>query len=368
MKKKVTTSLVSILSLVSLFFPMIGFANEANPTDAGGFSFEVIQPENQRNKEVAYFDLLMEPSKKQTVQIKMNNSSDQEITVDVSLNSSKTNSNGVIEYGPSKIKKDASLIHDFTDIVKAPEKVTIPANSTKLVDFTITMPEKSFEGYIAGGIQLQQADSGVAEETETGMVINKFAYLVGVLLSESDSKDLEPNMQLNKVYPELQNYRNAVFVNFSNVKPVYAEDMTVSVQIMRKSSETILYETKKSNMRMAPNSMIDFPVSLNGEKMAPGDYRAKILVTTATGGKWQWDEAFEITDQEADQFNAADLSLVQAGEINWLLIASIVGGVLVIAILIFILVARNKKKQVAKVTACRKAKGKAKRKAKGKVE
>lgn len=355
MKKKAIGYFLSLIYIVSLFSPIIGFANEANQTDAGGFSFEVMRPENQRNPEVTYFDLLMKPGQKQTVQIKMNNSSDKEIKVNVSLNSAKTNSNGVIEYGPSKIKNDASLKHDFTEIVKAPQEVTVPAKGSTMTDFAITIPEESFEGFISGGIQLQQADGGVAKETDQGMVVNKFAYLIGMLLSVSDVTGIEPDMKLNKVYPELQNYRNAIFVNFSNVKPVYTDDMTVSVQLMRKTSETVLYETKKTNMRMAPNSMIDFPVSMNGEKMQAGDYRAKILVTTAAGGRWQWDEPFTITDDEADKFNAEDLSLVQASGINWLLIAAIVGGVLIFTFLIFFFIRRNKKKKEAEAKARRKA-------------
>ncbi|MEI5994480.1 DUF916 and DUF3324 domain-containing protein [Candidatus Enterococcus mansonii] len=354
MKKKIISGFFSFLYIICFIFPMNSYADETKP-DTGGFSFEVIQPENQHNKEVTYFDLLMKPGQKQTVQMKMNNSSDEEIKISVKLNSAKTNSNGVIEYGPSQIKKDASLKYEFTDIVKAPEEVKIPAKGHILVDFNITMPESTFEGYISGGIQLQQIDGEVKKQTDTGMVVNKFAYLVGMLLSESDTKEIQPDLKLNKVYPELQNFRNAIFVNFSNVQPVYTEKMTVDAQITKKGSSEVLYETKKSNMRMAPNSMIEFPISMNGEKMTPGDYQAKVLVTTVAGGKWAWDQSFKITNEEADKFNDQDLSLVQDRGINWVLILLIVGGILLVIIVVFVIIRLVSKKKQKKKQLKRKA-------------
>ncbi|MBP2098180.1 DUF916 and DUF3324 domain-containing protein [Enterococcus rivorum] len=347
MKKNRVSFLLMFIYIVGLFFPLSTFAEGNSQMNLEGFSFEVILPENQHNHEVTYFDLMMNPGQKQTVKIKMNNSSDEEIQISVKMNGAKTNSNGVIEYGPNQLENDASLKHDFIDIVKGPKEVKIPAKSSIMAEFNISMPEATIEGYISGGIQLEQLNAeGVKKETETGMVVNKFAYLVGMLLSEKDTTAIKPDMKLNKVHPELQNYRNAVFVNFSNIMPVYTEDMTVDVQLMKKGSAEVLYNTKKSNMRMAPNSMINFPISMNGEKMVPGDYEAKILVTTAAGEKWSWEEPFKITKEEADKFNSEDLSLVQDRKIDWKLIGMFVGGLLVIFGVVFLIVhSVNKKKK-----------------------
>lgn len=321
----------------------------------GGFSFEVIRPENQRNPEVTYFDLLMTPNQKQTVQLKLNNTSDKERKISIKLNGAKTNSNGVIEYGPSQIKEDASVKYKFTDLVKAPEEVTLAPQSSQLVDVNIEMPESSIEGYISGGIQLQDiTDEGKESQTDQGMVINKFAYLIGFLLSESDTSGIKPDLTFNKVYPGLKNYSNSILVNFSNSTPVYVEEMTVDVQIMKKNSDEVIYDSKKSNMRMAPNTLIDFPISLNGDRMVAGDYRAKILVTAKDNGRWLWEESFKITDEEADKFNEQDLSLVQDKGINWLLIIGIVVAVLVVLILIYLTLRFLRKKKEEKEKAARK--------------
>lgn len=353
MRKRKILIVGIILYIVLLYLPTNVFAAEENRNGIEGFSFEVIQPENQHNKKVSYFDLLMKPGQKQKVQIKLSNSSEREITIMLKLNGAKTNSNGVIEYGPNEIENDASLKYDFIDIVKAPTEIKVAPKSNTMADLNITMPEMPFEGYISGGIQLQiKEEQGIDEKTSSGMVKNKFAYLIGMLLSESEVNGIESELKLNKVYPELQNYRNAIHVNFSNVTPTYVDDMTVSVQLMKENAEKILFETKKSNMRMAPNTMIDFPVSMNGEKMIPGNYRSKISVLTGTGKRWDWEESFEISPEEADKFNEQDVSLIQERKINWRLIIYALCIILALFGIFFILIHlfRKKKKQRKKQT------------------
>ncbi|OTN88862.1 hypothetical protein A5819_001354 [Enterococcus sp. 7E2_DIV0204] len=343
MKKKILTWLAIILyiGVNSTFLSTTGLAAKE---DGSGFTYKVIQPENQHNKEVGYFDLRMTPSQEQTVTIKMNNSSSAEITVEVALNSAKTNTNGVVEYGPSKLEKDKSLKYDFADLVKGEKTVKIPANQS--VDYTldIKMPNAQFDGAISGGIYMIQKGQ---TESQDAMIKNEYGYLVGMILTETDTV-ITPELKLNTVFAEQQNYRNAVFINYSNIAPVYLDDMTVDVQIMKKGSDEVLYDTKQNKMRMAPNSQINFPVLMNGEKMQAGDYRAHILVTAENNGKWEWEQEFKITDEEADKFNQEDVSLLQESRINWLLIIALALGGVVLIVIIFFTVRffrqKNKKK------------------------
>lgn len=321
------------------------------------FSYEVIHPENQHSN-VGYFDLRMTPGQEQTVQIELRNASAEPVDVSVDLNTAKTNSNGVVEYSPNTIEKDPSMKYDFEEIVTGPEKVTIPAEGSTTLDLAIKMPEVSFDGAIAGGIQLQEINQNDTEQT--GMVVNKYAYIIGMLLTETDT-ELSPELKLNKVYPELNNGRNSIYVNYSNTEAVYVDDMTAEVQIMRANSDEVLYDTKKANMRMAPNSMFDFPVSMNGEAMVAGDYRAHILVTTKAGGRWEWEQEFTITDEEANKFNDQDVGLIQERGVDWKLIAMIAGGVFAVILVIFFVVrALNKKKAKKKAPKKRKKNGKKK--------
>ncbi|MBP1046524.1 DUF916 and DUF3324 domain-containing protein [Enterococcus sp. BWM-S5] len=311
-----------------------------------GFNYKVIQPENQQNTQVGYFDLRMEPGQNQTVQIELSNDSDADTEVMVSLNGIKTNGNGVLEYGPSAIDNDKSLKYDFVDIVQGPESVIVPTMGTAIVDLVISMPEASYDGMISGGIQLKKKVDEEAREKETG-VINEYAFMIGMVLTETDTV-VEPELELNSVYAGLNNYRNSVFVNFSNVEAAYLNDLTVEVQIMGKDSDTVIYDTKKASMRIGPNNMIDFPVSMNGEKMVPGDYRAKILAVSGER-KWEWEQEFTISDEEADKYNTQDVELIQEQGINWLLVGIVVGGMLLVVLIIFIVVRIANKKKHKKI-------------------
>ncbi|WP_321385926.1 DUF916 and DUF3324 domain-containing protein [uncultured Enterococcus sp.] len=312
---------------------------ESGANAYGEFNYRVILPENQYDPEVGYFDLMMTPSQQQTLQIELENASNHEMQIEVSLNGAKTNRNGVIEYGPSDIQDDKSLKFKFTDLVKTEERVTIAPKSKQMLDVTITMPETSYDGLIAGGIKLKQI---VKRDESQGGVINEYAYLVGVILRESETP-VTVELELNDVYPGLSNYRNAVYVNFSNIEADYLNDMTVDVQVTPKDSEEVLYDTKSAGMRMAPNSLIDFPVTMNGERMVPGDYRANIVVTSGER-RWEWTREFTITDEDADKFNGQDVSLVQEKGIDWKLIALLAGIAFLLLLSIFFAVKKVREK------------------------
>lgn len=169
-------------------------------------------------------------------------------------------------------------------------------------------------------------------------------------MSETDSP-VEPEISFNSIKPGLSNYRNAFFVNYSNTAMTFVGDMSVEFDVRKKGTDTILYDTKKTDMKMAPTSMINFPLLLNGDEMKAGSYTGHVLVTS--GDKhWEWEEDFTVSQEEVDKYNKQDVSLVQEQGINWKLILIIVGSVLIVGLVIFLLVyfykKKNKKKRVQK--------------------
>lgn len=343
--KKRNIFLLLILLLIGIL-PMNSVYGESEElTGATGFTYSLSFPENQIEQGIGYFKLKMLQGQEQQLTIALSNPGTESVTVKVGLNGAKTNQNGVIEYGDSDIENDASLKFDFTDIVSGPESVELAAGETQMLELTIKMPETRTEGVIAGGIQLMQADQEGNVTSDGGSrIINQYAYVVGVLLQEEEETPL-PDLNLNEIYAGQNNYRNTIFVNFSNIIPAYLNDMTVETQINAKGNETVLYERKQTAMRMAPNSFIDFPVSMNGERMVAGTYVANILVTSGEQ-RWQWSEEFEISQEDSDKFNERDVGLVQEKGLNWQLIFLIVAGALAVIGLIFaILVLIRKKKE-----------------------
>ncbi|WP_430603135.1 hypothetical protein IGJ02_000491 [Enterococcus sp. DIV0724b] len=334
MKKYLKQSVFFFLYIgfLVLLIPQITYAD-----DGIGYSYKIIKPKNQIES-VGYFDLRMTPEQQQTVEIELYNITDKELSVDLSVNSTKTNSNGVIEYGPTKLKNDPSLKYDLKDIVKVPEKVTLQPKETKNVPVEITMPKEQYDGYIAGGIYLQKSENSAEKKADKSAkgVVNKYAFVVGMLLSETDTK-VQPDLKLNNISAGMTNYRNAFLVNFSNIEATYVEGMTVEAQIFKKGSDEVLYDTKKENYRMAPNSSIVFPINLNGESFVPGDYTAHVLVT-AGDKSWKWEEDIKVTKDDADKYNNEDVSLIQDRGINWKVILIISGGILLVLLMIYLVI------------------------------
>lgn len=334
----------SIMASVSLFLLVIFFGS-LTVYGEGSFSYQVEFPENQMAQDKGYYHLKMKPEQKQTVKIHFSNPGDKKAAVGISLNNAKTNSNGVIEYGDTKIENDPSLVFSFTDIVTGPKRIELEPGEKKVVELQIEMPETSYEGVIVGGIQLIQEGQENSKENQGSMVVNEYAYVVAMLLQESD-KVVVPELVFNKVDPGQSNFKNTVFVNYSNVNASFVENMTTEVQISKKGSKAVIYERKQSKMRMAPNSFINFPVSMSGEKMVPGNYTAKILVTADQDIREEWTEDFTITKEDAEKFNERDVGLVQDKGMNWKIVVFIIVGffVLVLMILGILTIIRGKKK------------------------
>ncbi|EOL50918.1 DUF916 and DUF3324 domain-containing protein [Enterococcus caccae] len=303
--KKQSISILLVLFCLALFFdPIKGLAKQDSTNLIGGLSYEVLYPENQKNKNLGYFDLQMKTGQEQKVSLKLYNSLPKKLTVEVRLNTAKTNSIGKVEYGPNELKEDASLINEFINIVKGPKKVVIPSRGNSQVDLVISLPKDTPQGLIAGGIQLQPvADSQAKEQSKKDVVVNEFAFLVGMLLRVGATDSIKPELKLNKTYIAFKESKSHFFVNISNIRPVYVEGMEVVIQVRKANKQKVLFEYQKKGMRMAPNSMIDLPVDLADKGITAGDYSAQIDVTSKTGGKWSWTEDFNVNALEANGLN-----------------------------------------------------------------
>ena len=67
------------------------------------------------------------------------------------------------------------------------------------------MPEEVFDGIILGGFHIFQVN--VDESEQTGMIKNRFAFVIGVKLRITDI-EIQPDLTLNEVQPALINYWN----------------------------------------------------------------------------------------------------------------------------------------------------------------
>lgn len=338
---KIFGTLLLLISFSLIFNKQVLAADE---TTSAGFTYNVTFPENQRMKK-GFWDLLMTPGQKQKVSLTLNNPSDEVVNVDFTILGAKTNKNGVIDYVAPEIVNDDSLKYPFETIVTGPEAVQLKANESKDVEFEIAMPESDIEGQIVGGISMIRSSKDDKEEEMDGTQIkNRYRYVVPLVL-QTNEKPVVPKVEFKEIYPEQLNFKNTIFVDFSNTQGAFLNEMSVNVTITEKGKETVLYQTKKVGMRMAPNSMIDFPVSMEGERMVSGNYTAVIEVNGEDGVAETWTEDFEITKEQSDKYNERDIGLYEEKTMDWKVIAMVVGVVLALIVVIYFVISRIRKKQ-----------------------
>jgi hypothetical protein len=341
MKKRMLIALAMIV-LISPLIKAFTMASEFN------FAVTTVIPENQRDKDKTYFDLLMEPSQQQTIEIELRNDTDKDVKINPEINAATTNINGVVEYGSNDIKTDPTLFYKMEDIVTTEEEVVIPANGNYRLKLDINMPEEEFNGFLAGGITLKEIEDEENSDTNnsddgTGMSIkNEYAYVVAILLSENDT-EIVPELRLNDVFPDQINARNVISANIQNIMPMYMNQMTVEAKVTKKGSSVVLYESSSEGLQMAPNSNFNYPIPLNGEKMKGGNYTLT-LTAASMGEEWTWTKDFTIEGEKAVALNKADVSIKQT-DYAWLYVAIGIGLLLLVIILWILILIKKKRKK-----------------------
>lgn len=322
-----------------LFFPKAAGAEGLN------FTVTPIFPENQIDKQAAYFDLRVEPNEQQTIEVEISNKVDHEITVLTYATTVITNLNGIIEYKELAPTIDDSLKYPFTTIAEMPESVVLGANETKQIKTKITMPQEKYTGMILGGLYFKEKDDKeAAKDEQSGMgVRNVFSYVISVKLTESDDV-LQPDLKLLSARAGEVNYHNAFEANLQNPEAVEMNDLSVTAQVVKEGSSKVLYEETKEGLRMAPNSNFFYPIALKGSAFQPGKYEM-IVEAHTEDQEWSLKTRFEITGDQAKKLNDKSVEDLETSPRYWLWI-SVVVGIISIIIAVSVIWSRRKIKKM----------------------
>lgn len=335
-KVKITNIMVVLLCMIGMnLFSMNGFADEK---DDLSFTMAVKPVENQIDKKLTYYDLLVTPGQKQVLTVIVTNSGSDLKKIDVTPTNAITNQNGVIDYSQQDktFKNDSTLKHPFTSLVGEAQTVEVAAGETKEVEFELSVPEEPFEGTILGGFLVDLNESDKKEEKASGgvKIVNRFQLVKAVRLRESEEK-VSPELVLNDVKPALVSYRTAVTANLQNTEPTLFGSMKVEAEVTKKGQSEVLKSVTKEELEMAPNSNFDFPIMWGNQRLAPGEYTLN-MVATSGSRKWKFSEDFTITAEESNKINKEAVDLEEEKTSYWLYVAIIALVLLLIIILVLL--------------------------------
>lgn len=251
-----------VMVLVTMISNQVVKANEFQ------FSMTPVLPENQA-EDVSYFDLLMTPGQKQTIQVLLDNSTDKVVTVEASVASATTNINGVVEYSPSENKKDKTLKYDLAEYVKMPNEIALQPQSQTSVAIEVTMPSEKFDGVIAGGLTFKQksSETDTSSTDKKGVSLkNEYSYVEALVLQQTNTK-VAPSLTLNDVAPSQVNARNVINANLQNSKMGYLNQMKVDATVTNVDDPNMTFTSVKEMMQMAPNTNFDYPIAISNQGM-----------------------------------------------------------------------------------------------------
>lgn len=329
--KKICSALIMIV--VSLVF---GFST-ADAAEAE-LAISAVLPENQQAVETGYFDLLVKPGGTQTLQVKLKNLTAKDITTEVTVNTATTSYMGSIDYSQKYEAKgkDTSLLHPLSEIL-IPEKkeVIVAAEKEITLKLKLAVPTESFDGIILGAIRIDQMGTSPSKEDKDdgGMVINnKFAYSIGVRLSEGEALKTASELKVLRVEADQQIGRNQVFAHLQHSTSDIVEKVSYEGKITKKNSQEVIHSSKKKNFRIAPNSTYFFPISWENQRFEAGDYNLSLKVKSEESPlTWEFDEPFTITRKEAQKLNekAVDMG---TDYYRWLLIGGIITMIIIVLV------------------------------------
>lgn len=321
LKKRSKSFIRGVFLVLALsFLPIVAHGESLDTFDA------VIHPsEQQIDKDQLYYDLQYQPNAAERLTVTLTNRTDQPLKLKASFNRAVTNSLGVVEY--SGMNKDESNFGpNITDYVKlSDQEIELAGNQSKDIYLAVKMPEKEFEGILAGGLYLEQAPSGKVD----GNIRNVFSREIAVLL-QNKTDEVKPVLKITKAKAVQANSRNAIDVTVDNEKAVYVKDAALEYQV-EKDGKTIAKD-KKEKLTLAPSSRMPYLIQMNNTEFSPGTYTVKMTIRSGDQ-KWTGHPTFTIDRKKAEDYNANDVSIKKKTTNPWIWI-----GLAVILILLAIVI------------------------------
>ena len=342
MKKR---CLIRIFTLFFLFLFAGGYRAFAEANNLS-FSMNVIQPENQVDKSVTYFDILTKPGDKQKLELQVTNTGKNEEVIVITPTNAVTNSSGVLDYSikDKEYEYDETLTIPFTSLVSAAQEVKVGPGKTEVVSFDFNAPEQPFNGIILGGFLAKtlDKDNNTTNSKNKVSFINKFQVVKAVMIRSSEDTKVEPNIKLNEVKPALHNYRTSVIANIQNTTPVLLKQVQVKAEIVKSGSSKVVKSVFRNDIELAPNTNFNFPIMWGSDPLEAGEYTLNLSVNTEEK-EFIFDRTFNISKEDSYRINekAVNVKEEKKDYMIWIILGIVI-GVLIVILLVFVLYKQNK--------------------------
>lgn len=318
------------------------------------FQMSIIFPNNQTNRNISYFDLKVEPKKKQELSLSITNTGKETKKIKIKPSDSWTNQDGKIIY--EKDLHDNETVNTssfpFSTLIKEKSKVVeIQPGKNKVVSFTLMTPEESFDGVILGAFLATTLDNENANVE--GAIDNKLQIIKAVVLRESE-KNVKPKFKINEIKPSIVDFQKAVSINIYNEAPIIIDDAKIRVDIYRDNIKKPIKSKIVKDVCMAPNSNFYLPISFGETSLDSGSYSVYIKIKYDMYNQ-EFNKKFKINKNELYKLESDSRLMIQKPKFKGYIIIGIV-ILIVLLSLIYINLKLKKRKKKKKKTRKKKRK------------
>lgn len=285
-----------ILIVIGFLF-FLGAPQPLMAHENGSFGVRPILPENQAS-DASYFDIELERSQEQILELELVNDLDEAIKAEVEVNPAVTNGNGVMTYDGSIEPISSTHKLNYSSVVEVIDsEVEIPANSTELIEIKVTAPEESFDGTIISGIQVSLLPNEKTEDEEATFQ-NRYAYVIGLNISEKgNDTGVEPEIVLHSAQVEEYLTRPALMMNFENLSASHASGTEFIATIYKASDlDNPVEEYSINHFSVSPFYQFNVPFVFYEEMLEAGDYVVKVTMENEDHS-FEFEEAFTVSEE-----------------------------------------------------------------------
>lgn len=234
MKSKITKFFWLVIFIISVSI----FSSTQIQAASIPISVKPVIPENQIGDVTSFYQLKVKPEQKQDLEMELENSSDQPITVDLAINPASTGMSGSLIYNQGKSNKLHLAPVTLTDIASVEQHVEVPAKGKKKIKIHLEVPKEKFEGVILGALRISDFDDKAEQpkedakaKSESFSVNNKYAYAIAIQLQEEEKINVKPEIKLDKVIASQIAGRNTIKAQLQNPAPVILNGLTYNVKV-----------------------------------------------------------------------------------------------------------------------------------------
>ncbi|WP_416353311.1 DUF916 and DUF3324 domain-containing protein [Agrilactobacillus fermenti] len=341
----------SKLHLGLVFFWII-FGVLAWPKSAFAYSvpnvpviIQPVIPEQQAQKNAAYFDLKLQPGQSVPTNIELQNTSNNEVSLVIKPVFASTDNQGNISYIPHQESDDPTLPFKMADLGLKTQRITLEPNEHRILTQQLTIPRTTkFAGQLLGSFYIwspeanRQALTGAMKRKHIS-TYNTYGIYIGLGVGVGDVAQVLPDFRLRQVTVRAQGPNPAVLANLQNFQPQVISNKSLNIQaaVYRRGSSEIVKRAAKLNYSFAPNSNTNIPISWGKRTIQPGNYTLRMTLKQETR-TWKFKRNFTVSAAQAQQANRY---ITPKHDYTWLWVLLGLSGLILAAVLMVFLYRRG---------------------------